>query len=91
MVHAVGSKKKVFRRACAKLVCNFDELHFSPELRKVDNQKCHNDNSEDKHVLRCPFHAFGAGSDGIAVVAAGFAVLQRKPKRINNVYNETGS
>lgn len=54
---------------------HFRELHLSPELNEVESHKAHDDNTEDEHVLRSPFHVFRTCAHFITVVSARFLVL----------------
>ena len=66
----------------------FNKLHFGPELNHVHGEESHNNDAENKHVLRRPFHVGRDGGDVVAVVAASATVLDSEPQSVDNVNDE---
>ena len=71
-------------------VAEFLKLHLCPELDEMHYEESHNHDAENEHVLRCPFNLGLAGGDGIAVIAAGGAVLDGEPHCVDDVDDEEG-
>ena len=70
------------------VVADFSQLHLAPELDKVNYQKGKHHDAEHIHVFRRPFHLLRARLNGVALVAAGTAVLDGEPRCIHDVKHE---
>jgi len=69
-------------------VAKLNELHLGPELDEVHHQEGEYDDAQHEHVFRCPLHLLGTAGDGVAVTAAGGAVLHREPECVDDVDDE---
>ena len=63
----------------------FSEHHVVPEVVEVQHNSQDDDNTQDKHVLRCPLHLLVPAGNGVTLVSAGPAVLCREDEGIHDV------
>ena len=66
-------------------VCQFHEHHLCPEVIEVKGDAEENNDTDDKHVLRSPFHLFRTVYDCITAVTASIAVLCCQDESIDEV------
>ena len=69
---------------------NFVELHFEPELVQVHGDTDNDDDTQDEHILRSPFHVFGFFGYFVAVFSPGATVDVGQPEGEENVQHRTG-
>ena len=81
---------QVERTVLYMFTLEFGQLHLGPELHEVKNHEAAHDDTQNEHVLRCPFYVLGTGIHSIAVVAACLAVLPSEPERKDDVNRKTG-
>ena len=63
----------------------FGEHHLIPELAEVQQHEQDNNQTQNEHVLRCPFHAFRTSVDSVTVVTTCLTVLQGKNDSVHEV------
>ena len=66
-------------------VRQFDKHHFGPEIVEVQAESEGDNDAQDEHVLRSPFHFFGTIHHGIAIVTACATVLEGEDEGIDEV------
>lgn len=66
----------VVRIYFGQMTDDFVELHFVPKVEEVQNQSQQNDDTQNEHVLRCPFYGLRASVHQITVVTARLPVCK---------------
>lgn len=69
----------------------FFKLHFSPEVCKVECKESENDDTENKHIFRCPSVACTFIGYCISLISTSLQVGVREIECIDDVDNESGS